>query len=430
MRKALTGVLVLVLLVVLAACSQGNETDNTQSSENPAQAGEPGGAAEPAKTEKEKVTLEFATNAANATLEAYKELAESYMKANPHITIEVQKADDALMNARMANNDLPDLWTTQGWAVHRYGEYLRPLNDQPWSSLLVPEIVPIVTDAENNLVALPFDVDISGMLYNRTVLEELGLEVPKTWEDFLAACEAAKQAGYTAIHLGGKDTGAVAGFFNRIALSLLVMDGGFGDALKNGTFDWSNWSIVSDFVLNLKNKGYFNVDLLTADKQATFAEMAQDRVLFTFESNLAITEILKLNPDAKVTMMQLPASKSGPFLISGERNAVGVWKDTPHEEEALAYLNYLAQPENVKKVAESYSLPAAFKNVEVDLGELEEAFKQYENSPVSNHFDREYLPNGMWNTLKAMGPGLLSGDLGPAEAAKMMQEDYVRLRGN
>ena len=429
--KKLMLVAVLVLVAIVAACSsnQGGNSGTGNSGTGGGNAG-PANSGDNSPPPKSPVTLEFATNASGSTLDAYKELAEAFSKEHAYVTVEVQGMEEALMNARMASNDLPDLWTTHGWAVRRYGEYLRPLSDQPWVSQLVDEIVPVITDDGGDLLALPFDVDISGMLYNQTVLDDLGLDVPQTWEQFLAACEAAKAAGYTAVHVGGKDAGAVAGFFSRVALSHLVFDGGFGDALQGGTFDWSNWNIVSEFVLGMKAAGYLNVDHLTADKQTTFTEMAQDRVLFTFESNLAITEILKLNPEAKVTMMQIPSANGQPFLISGERNAVGVWKDTPHEEEALEYLTYLSQPENVKKVAESYSLPAAFQSVEVDLGELEEAFKRYEGSAVSNHFDREYLPNGMWNTLRTAGPGLLSGDMTAEQAATTMRNDYERLRAN
>ena len=38
-----------------------------------------------------------------------------------------------MMKTKMAANDLPDLWTTHGWSVNRYSEYLRPLNDREWA---------------------------------------------------------------------------------------------------------------------------------------------------------------------------------------------------------------------------------------------------------------------------------------------------------
>lgn len=234
----------------------------------------------------------------------------------------------------------------------------------------------------------------------------------------------------TPIHIGGKNPSDVAGFLNRIALSLLIAgsDANYGQQLKNGTFDWSNFNQVSEFVLELKDKGFFNVDHLTSDKQGTYNGLAKNEVAFAFQSNKSIYEVLKVNPDAQVTMMRLPSEDGEPFLISGERNAIGVWKDTPHEEEALAFLEFMSKPEHVRAVAETYYLPAAIEGVKVDLGDLEDVFNKYEDARVFHHFDREYLPNGMWGTLKVVGPGVLSKEMNIEQASKIMKEDYERLR--
>lgn len=427
--KWLTLTIVPLFAVLTAACSdtQSGAIEPNSSAAAP----EPQAKEKPA----EPVTLDFATNASGGTLEAYKKIAADFTAQNPNIKVEVNgisKDYEALMNARMASGDLPDLWTTHGWSVRKYAEYLRPLNDQPWAASLEEAIKPIVTDKQGQLYVLPFDIDLSGMIYNEAALAQLKLDVPKTWEQFLAACEAIKQAGLTPVHIGGKDTSDVAGFISRLSLSLLVenTDHSYKKELEDGTFDWSRFSTVSDFVLNLKAKGYLNVDHLTADKTATYQAFAQNKAVFAFQSNQSISEIKKLNPDAKVSMMRLPTSGPGaePFLISGERDAVGVWSKTPHEKETLQLLAFMARPENVTAVASAYSLPAALKGVKVDLGPLQAAFDGFDGTKVSNHFDRQYLPNGMWNTLKTVGPGLLSGDIKPDEAASAMKKDYDRLR--
>lgn len=426
-----------LLAGLLAACaSNGSAGVGTETTPADATPPPPAPAAETpaAAAEPEPVTLDFATNAAGGTLEAYKSIAAAFTAEHPHITVEVNgisKDYEPLMNARMASGDLPDVWSTHGWSVRKYSEYLRPLNDQPWTAGLVDEIKPIVTDAGGNMYVLPFDVDLSGMIYNKAILDELKLDVPETWEQFLAACEAIKNAGLTPIHIGGKDTSDVAGFLSRISLSLLVenTERSFKTELESGAFDWTNFDVVSDFILDLKAKGYLNVDHLTADKQATYNAFAQGKAAFAFQSNQSTVEIKKLNPEAQVSMMRLPTSGAGaePFLISGERDAVGVWKDTPHEEAALQLLAFMAKPEHVAAVAAAYGIPAAFEGVDVELGALEDVFGAYDGVKVSNHFDRQYLPNGMWNTLKTVGPGLLSGEMTPAQAADAMRQDYERL---
>jgi len=428
--------LLFLLAFTLIAAACGDSDAGTPASNAPDSGSTSTASASPSpatSTPQEPVTLDFTTNSSGGTLDAFKEIVAQFNKDHPGITVELAelgKDFNALMTAKMASNDLPDLFSTAGWSVRRFGEYLLPLNDREWAGQIADQIQPVVTNAAGHLVALPMDVDISGMVYNKALLQELGIAVPETWEQFLAACETIKKAGYTPIAVAGKETSDVAGLMSRIALSLLVQSHpGYKAEFEQGSFDWSQFGVVTDFVENLKAKGYLNADYLTADKATLYAEFARNKVVFAFQSNQTIAEIKKLNPAADVSMMRLPVqdTSTAPFLVSGERDSVGVWKDTKHPQEALTFIDYLAQPENVRKIAEAYSLPAGLKGVEVNLGALQDTFDQYQDAVVSNHFDRQYLPNGMFTTLGTVGSGFLSGTMDKQTVIKTMSEDYSRL---
>jgi len=435
-RSKLIVVPLLLLALLVSACGKDNNASSGGASASPESGAAPSAAsaesASPSPAQK-PVTLEFSTNASGGTLEAFKEIVAGFNDSHPGITVELAelgKDFNTLMTARMANNDMPDLFSTAGWSVRRFGEYLLPLGDRAWASEVADSVKPVVTDAGGKLLALPMDIDVSGMIYSRTILQQLGLPVPETWEQFLAACEAIKKAGYTPIAVAGKEQSDIAGMLSRVSLSLLVQSGsGHKSAFEQGSFDWKEFGAVTDFVLNLKAQGYFNADYLTADKATIYSEFAKNNVAFAFQSNQTIAEIKKLNPDADVSMMRIPVGDGSakPFLISGERDSVGVWKDTKHPEQALAFIDYLAQPDNVRKIAEAYSLPAGLNGVEVDLGTLQGVFDQYQDAPVSNHFDRQYLPNGMFTTLGNVGSGLLAGTMDAAQVIAAMSEDYTRL---
>lgn len=56
------------------------------------------------------------------------------------------------------------------------------------------------------LIAVPFgSINIGGMLYNKSVFDELGLEIPTTWNEFLSVCEVIKEAGRIPAYYSGKD---------------------------------------------------------------------------------------------------------------------------------------------------------------------------------------------------------------------------------
>ncbi|RED55957.1 ABC transporter substrate-binding protein [Cohnella lupini] len=426
--------LLLTFTTIVSACSN----HSTQSeSDNSSNAGTEQSSPSSSPTDspaKELVKLNFSTNASGGTLDAYQVIVDQFNKDNPEINVEMSalgKDFNTLMTAKMANNDLPDLFSTAGWSVRRFGEYLLPLNDRSWAMQVNEQIKPTVTDGNGNLVVLPLDIDISGVVYNPEILKQLNLKAPETWDQFLTACETIKKAGYTPISVAGKDSGDIAGLMSRLSLSLLVQSNpSYKDDFDKDSFDWTHFASVTDFVSNLKKKGYLNVDVLTADKPTVYAELAKGKVAFAFQSNQTIAEVKKLNPDALISMMPLPVSDANtqPFLISGERDSVGIWKESKHPKEALIFLDYLAKSENVQKVAESYSLQAGLKGVQTNLGALQETFDQYSQAVVSNHFDRQYLPNGMFTTLGTVGSGLLSGTMDSKQVEATMKDDYDRLK--
>ena len=56
-------------------------------------------------------------------------------------------------------------------------------------------------------------------------------------------------------------------------------------------------------------------------------------------------------------------------------------------------------------------MPASMKGATGNLGVVNESYEKYADSRVFPKFDREYLPNGMWSTMKTVGSALIAGDV-------------------
>lgn len=382
------------------------------------------------------VILDFMTNSPAHVLEAYKEVAKRF-EDETGITVRVTgygKDFEALMKAKMATQDLPDMWMTHGWSVARYSEYLEPLNNQPWFDKINGAILPVISNDNGEIFVLPLDVDKSGVLFNENVLNEVGIDIDdlKTWDDFVQAFEKIKAIGKIPVGMGGKDPRNIAQFLDVMASQVLIKDpsNNFAEELLNGTFDWSNWDAMSELLLSLSENGYLNKDILTADGPTVNRQMALDQIGFMFVTNSAVQEMREYNPDVKVGFMPLPSIHPGtePIFIGGERNAVGVWKNTKNKEEALKFLEFLAREENMSTIAKAQGQMAAFKDVSVDLGILTKYYEKYADVEIQPYFDRVYLPSGMWSTLQQVGAGLISGGLSVKDARLLMEQDYNRLR--
>lgn len=385
------------------------------------------------------VTITFSTNVVGAKAEALEAACRDFEEETGY-TVDFQAPGESyeeLMKTKMSANELPDVFTTHGWSVARYSDYLMPVNDLDWASDINDQIKPVITDSEGNMYVLPIDMDIAGIICNMTVLEKAGVNPDeiKTWDDFAAACDKIKAAGKTPIHMGGKDSWTIGQYFDWAAPSYYITDeaDSHADELKDGTFDTAVWEEVAGMLDKWVKAGYFNEDVLTADYNADVQALAQDEAAFCFYGNSGIVDTLAVNPDANLGMMPIPAASASdePSLIAGEDIAVGVWKDSEVKDEAVELLNYLAKPEVTKSIAEAAGNKAGLNGVETDIGSIGEYYDKYADVETFPYFDREYLPSGMWDVMCATGADILSQKDGAVQtAATTMEQNFNDKYGN
>ncbi|MGZ9585881.1 ABC transporter substrate-binding protein [Paenibacillus marinisediminis] len=424
-RKILSTVLVGILAIsMLGACS--SKPPASEESPKPA-------ATETPKKPASDVKLTFMTNVVGVQAEALQKAVKDF-EAKSGYTVEFSapgKSYEELMKTKMSSNTLPDLFTTHGWSVARYSEYLEPVNDMEFASRISDQMKPVITDKEGKMYVLPIDADIAGMIYNEDVLTAAGVKVDdiKTWDDFTAAAQKIKDSGKEVITIGGKDVWTIGQFFDWVAPSYYVTNDANNkrDELKSGTFDTAAWEKVAGLMDQWVKAGYFNKDVLTADYNGDMTALANGEAAFAFYGNSSIIDAKKVNPDAKLGMMPIPsASKDDePSLIAGERVAVGVWKDSKHKEAAIELLNYLAQPEVAVTISDATGNPSGLKDVTGNLGDIQNYYDKYASIRTFPYFDREYLPSGMWDVMCSTGAEILAGKSGSVQdAAKSMEQNF------
>lgn len=390
-------------------------------------------------TKEESKTITMWVSASGAQVDALKAAVEAF-EAETGYTVEFSAPGETyeeLMKTKMAANDLPDVFDTHGWSVDRYSEYLMPVNDLDFYGNISQQILPTISNAKGEAFVLPFDMDLTGIVYNETVLEEAGVNVDdiKTWADFEAACEKIKAIGKTPITLGASNGFTVGWLYDRIAPSFYITDEANSKAqdLKNGKFDESIWAAISTMIDRWVSKGYFNADVVSGDYVGDVTALATNQAAFDFIQNVAITIAGSMNPDVKLGMMPIPSNSKDdePTLISGENVALGIWKDSKAKTGAIALLNYLAQPEVAATVAAATGNVPALTNVKVDLGAIQKYIDKYANVEAYNYFDRDYCPSGLWDVICAVGQDVLAQKPNAiVDTAKTVKENFDALYGN
>lgn len=440
-KNALTRTMAVALAsIMLAGCgsapigsSGSQEADSTTTEGTTVEAGKDSA-----------VTLEVEYNGGGGELDCLREIMEGFTtETGIGIELITPGTDyESVMKTRMASGDMPDVFVTHGWSVLRYGDFLYPVNDQPWVKTYDASIVPVITDSENgNIYINGLSMNVGGIYYNKAVLDEAGVDPMsiKTTNDLLAACEKIKSTGVTPFHLGGKEAWPLGGLVNLFGPAFFTAEGCAypnADKLKDGTFDWNtDGKPLFDFVKEMINNGYFNEDILTAGSDSEYEAFSNGQCAFSLNGNF--TQFRAFNPDVQAGIIAIPNSKEGGqvYMSVGEGNgdAWGVWKDSEYVEEGLELLAYLAKPEvTTKWLGVTKASPA---HTDVSAAEDNEGYFAREEF-VNNHegeicyeniFDRNYLPSGMWGVLTDSLSILFSdpSDQGEADALANMQNNFV-----
>lgn len=171
----------------------------------------------------------------------------------------------AVLATRLQAGDPPDSW--QGHAgqeligTYVAADQLEPLNflyeEEGWLAVMPETLIPLIS-ADGNIYSVPVNIHRANVLwYNPTVLEENGVPVPTTLDEFFAAMDALQAAGMDAPLAMGEQWTAMH-LFETILLGSLGPEAYNG--LWDGTTDWNSPEVTTALENYAKALTYVNSD--------------------------------------------------------------------------------------------------------------------------------------------------------------------------
>lgn len=393
-------------------------------------------ASEEAGTNFEGKTIEIATYLSGDTLSAYKQvIADFESETGVKVTLDEYGDDyESTMKTRMASNDLPDIFETHGWSLIRYKEYLTDLSGEAWASELNNAALGVIKDSDDKLYALMTTGSCLGTAVNMNVCEAAGVDpwAIETWEDFNAACDKIKAAGYTPVANYFTSAGALANA-NGSWLSYEGEQFNDNEAMLNGTWDWQNFGVILDYLQTWFDNGYLYEDCGTIKQADVIERCAQNECAFVVGIGTSFqTAVVAQNPEIKMAMIPICASKEGGarFCGIGEGASFGIWKDTDEMEVCKAFLNYVSQnADGINAAAGEISTLPCETTKSYGMQLMEEMESHYPDVFYDNLWDRKYMPSGMWSVFQ-VAAGMFcedQSDESKAEVIEYLKENYTDL---
>lgn len=143
--------------------------------------------------------------------------------------VTVAGADLATVNAM----DLTELAAAAGYNAHSYA----CLRQQ-------------VTDRCGYLAGIPQTPYLGGIYYNREIFSVCGVEMPKTWEEFLDICKVLQENGYQVLALNSEDASVALELHLEAALGRL----GLEDLVATGA--WAEQETVIQQIIDFRKTGF------------------------------------------------------------------------------------------------------------------------------------------------------------------------------
>ena len=138
--------------------------------------------------------------------DAVNELIAAYKEVAPDVTINYETTQNdypTLLKTRINAGTTPDIFsTTAGKEIADYAEYSYNFAGTPAAEAMDPAVAAMMTYGDGEIHGFALKGNYFGMLYNKAIFEEVGIEFPRTLDDFEAACEKLSAAGYQPVTTG------------------------------------------------------------------------------------------------------------------------------------------------------------------------------------------------------------------------------------
>lgn len=291
---------------------------------------------------------------------------EEFNKTHDDIELKISSPNDAMtiLRTRFIREDYPDIIGIGGDINYSYfvdAQILADVSD--YESLKQIKQAYLDIDEALELVptegvyAVPYVANAAGILYNRSMFEEHGWEIPQNWEELKTLCGQIQSEGILPFYFGFKDTWTCLAPWNAMAVSLAPAD--VTKQVNRGETTFAKeYREVSEKYLELLQYGV-EAPFAYGYNDACTAFARGEAAMYPIGS-YAIPQILSVNPELNIDSFVMPANDEAEknTLNSGIDLQFCVMADCKNKEAAYEVLDFLYAEENLQKyIEEQISIP-------------------------------------------------------------------------
>ncbi|MQM25742.1 extracellular solute-binding protein [Glycomyces albidus] len=375
-------------------------------------------------------------------MSTWQEFADDF-SADNDLTMDVQAIENQAFKDRMGtasqSGDVPDIFHTWGGGVLAEQVEAGLVKDLTGQLDCIDQINPIALEPytiDGKLYGMPFDAGVVGFWYNMDLFAQAGIDQPPaTWDEFLSAVEALKEAGIAPIALAGADKWPGHYYWTYLVMRTVGLDG-LEAAAESGDFSGEGFIQAGEMVAELAALEPFQPGF----ESAVYGEA--DGQAAVMGEGLAAMELMgQWAPQAQrdnsgtegpenLGFFPFPTVEGGAGTITewlGGGNGYAVAADAP--DEALDFLCNFMEPENYSRAIEEGNLTPVAADVEAVAPELNEDTQKVVDALATATGTQLYLdqayPPAIGSVINDATEGLILGQVTPEEFVQMVNDAWA-----
>lgn len=298
------------------------------------------------------------------------------------------------------------------------------LSGEEWVNNLEPWAVNANTYDGKLIGFSTWGVDYEGVLYNKTYFEENNLEVPETWDEFMALCDQIKGLGVTPLYEGINGTWHTQSWVYAMTPLMAKENPDYIEYLNESKDNkFADFKCFRDGLGQIEQllaakegsaPKYYTNDGQAEDWFGSYISLQDRETVMMFTYSAYAAELKANGCTDEFGMFPLPVLDNKTAVSNGGGYSKFINKNSKNIEACKALLNFLAEDENLETyyAARTDLVTASFKDVEsvAATTATTDVLSRTEEPVVMLIKDVLYWDPDVYKYLQGMADGTTSSD--------------------
>jgi len=219
-------------------------------------------------------------------------------------------------------------------------------------------------DVEPGVYGVPIDVTNIQMLYNKDLFEKAGLDPerpPKTWDEFVEAGRALKEAGIPGLISGWGEIWMIDCFASNYAMNIMGIDKVVATIKGEVPYTDPDWIRLLGLFKEMADKELLSPGVVAMVNKTAEQTFANGRAAFAFNGSWCVNVYRGMNPDLNYAAIPPPrVNTRNPMYIWGGAGASFIVNEkSKNKDKVVAFLKWLTDEKQQAFLSkETNNLPA------------------------------------------------------------------------